>query len=95
MTTSPDTPGGNPDQHTEAAALSDDELVRAALMTSAWTTYEVLLGPDDIAWTRAKGHPLKIIRRPDGRVLITAAHAPTCALITSNDRSPCDLDCVE
>jgi hypothetical protein len=59
-------------------------------MTAAWAAHEVLLQPDDLAVARTEGHPLQIVRLPDGRILVTAAHAPTCPLITSGGQSPCD-----
>ncbi|SEB46349.1 hypothetical protein SAMN04489727_1952 [Amycolatopsis tolypomycina] len=78
----------------EVRDLSDNDILRAALMTATWAAHEVLLDPDDLATARTQGHPLRIIHLPDGRILVTAAHAPTCPLITSGGQSLCDdLNC--
>jgi hypothetical protein len=94
----PDAASHEPSQGTEVHDVSDHgvsehDVLRAAVMTAAWTTYEVLLAPEDITWARSQAYPLHIISYPDGRILVTAAHAPTCPLITSNGRSPCDRAC--
>jgi hypothetical protein len=50
--------------------------------------------PDELRAACIVGYPLRIVHLPDGRILVTAAHAPTCPLITSGGQSPCDdLNC--
>ena len=79
----------------EVRDLSDNDILRAALFAAAWAAHEVLPDPGDLAVARSEGYPLRIVPLLDGRILVTAAHAPTCPLITSGGQSLCDdLNCL-
>ncbi|WP_461122940.1 hypothetical protein [Saccharothrix stipae] len=52
----------------------------------------VRLDPDQFEWAERNGHPLIIIRRTDGGVILTKSHTPQCAFVTSAGIAGCDCD---
>lgn len=55
--TAPGAASHEPNHGTESHGVSDHDVLRAAVMTAAWTTHEVLLAPEDITWARTRGPP--------------------------------------
>ncbi|EWC64549.1 hypothetical protein UO65_0156 [Actinokineospora spheciospongiae] len=59
------------------------EAVSALLLITYGSDAEGSIGPEDIAQDQACSRPLHVIEFPDGSVVFTKAHRPTCPFITS------------
>jgi len=66
------------------------EAVSALLFITYGPDAEGSIGPEDIAQDQARSRPLHIIEFPDGSVVFTKAHRPTCPFITSTGAEDCD-----
>ena len=69
------------------------DAVGALLATVYGYDGERRIDPNDIAWARTHGGPLRIIEHSDGAITFTKAHREHCPVITSAGTQECDDDC--